>query len=198
MSSSFSSVNKENNKLCKLCLDAGKAEVEYRSHFVKSEVGGKVICPTLQEMVCTYCKRKGHMKSYCVILKKNMQRRNKDRSRCAYESRLNANSSQSSNSNSNSNSKSNAFDALCCASDSDSDLDTKEDFPALCCGKEKVYSKSYARAVSTTMVGAAVSTTIDAMVGAEVSASKKLSWVEMDGLDSDEEDADEDEDEDDN
>jgi len=171
-------MERENNKLCKLCLDAGKPEVEYRSHFVKSDVGGKVICPTLLNMDCTYCKMKGHMKSYCVMLKKNMQRRNKDRSRCAYESRLNAKSSQSSNSNS----KSNAFDALCCASDSDSDLDPKdldevEDFPALCCGKEKVYSKSYARAVSTP---------IDAMVG----ASKKLSWVEMDGLDSDEDEDD--------
>jgi len=34
---------------CKVCFDAGKSEVEYTSHFVKSEPGikGKVVCPTL-------------------------------------------------------------------------------------------------------------------------------------------------------
>ena len=58
---------------CKVCYDAGKSEYEYKSHYVKSEVGvkGKVCCPTLLSQACTYCQEVGHTVKYCVILKKS-------------------------------------------------------------------------------------------------------------------------------
>uniref|UniRef100_A0A6C0LJG8 Nanos-type domain-containing protein n=1 Tax=viral metagenome TaxID=1070528 RepID=A0A6C0LJG8_9ZZZZ len=58
---------------CKVCFDAGKSEVEYTSHFVKSEPGlkGIVVCPTLLSQPCTYCYTKGHTVSYCTVLKKD-------------------------------------------------------------------------------------------------------------------------------
>jgi len=56
---------------CKVCYDAGKTEREYTSHFVKSKPGndGKVTCPYLLSLECTYCKKKeGHTARYCPIL----------------------------------------------------------------------------------------------------------------------------------
>ena len=208
----MSSTQKE--RKCKVCLDAGKPESEYRSHYVKSEVGvkGKVICPTLLEMECTYCKTKGHMKSYCVILKKNVLSRKKECSRVAYSSRssnasLNASSNASSKSNANAKSKSsNVFDSLCIGSDSEDseEDDMEEDFPALCrasnsCSNKASNNASNKKAsnnnasnnasmYATAVVGAGVSAKMGAVVGAAVGASKKLSWVEMDGLDSDDDD----------
>jgi len=58
---------------CKVCHDAGKSEEEYTNHFVRSELGpkGKVVCPTLLNLECRYCREKGHTVSFCVVLKKN-------------------------------------------------------------------------------------------------------------------------------
>lgn len=56
---------------CKVCYDAGKTEREYTSHFVKSKPGndGKVVCPYLLSLECTYCKKKeGHTASHCPML----------------------------------------------------------------------------------------------------------------------------------
>jgi hypothetical protein len=56
---------------CKVCYDAGKSEREYTSHFVKSKPGndGKVVCPYLLSLECSYCKKKeGHTASHCPVL----------------------------------------------------------------------------------------------------------------------------------
>ena len=56
---------------CKVCFDAGKSEREYTSHFVKSKPGndGKVVCPYLLSLECSYCKKKdGHTARYCPKL----------------------------------------------------------------------------------------------------------------------------------
>jgi hypothetical protein len=55
---------------CKICFDAGKEPKDYTSHFLKDRPGpkGNVICPTLLNTNCRYCKAKGHFKSHCPKL----------------------------------------------------------------------------------------------------------------------------------
>ena len=57
---------------CKVCLDAGKTEKEYSSHYVK-DLNGNVTCPTLLNQECRYCKKKGHTTSHCATLKKQKE-----------------------------------------------------------------------------------------------------------------------------
>jgi hypothetical protein len=57
---------------CKVCVDAGKTEKEYSSHYVK-DLNGNVTCPTLLSQECRYCKKKGHTTSHCSILKKQKE-----------------------------------------------------------------------------------------------------------------------------
>lgn len=73
---------------CKVCKDAGKTEVEYSSHFVKSEPGvmGIVVCPTLLAQACTYCHRTGHTVGYCEALKKQQKIKNREQRIQNYES----------------------------------------------------------------------------------------------------------------
>ena len=61
----------EQKKFCKVCLDAGKSEKEYTSHFVRAspEPGSKVVCPTLLAAECGYCHEVGHTPSCCKTLK---------------------------------------------------------------------------------------------------------------------------------
>jgi hypothetical protein len=182
---------------CKVCFDAGKPEAEYTSHFVKSETGakGKVVCPTLLNMDCTYCKMKGHMKSYCVVLKKNVLERKRECSRVAYESSFDlSKSSKKDDKKHDQKSLKNAFVAL----DSDTEDEESnasefvEDFPALCaskCVKSGINGmSSYAEMVS-----------VEASVEAQVKVEKKVetkmdtkkkvkSWVDMNECDSDDDD----------
>jgi hypothetical protein len=53
---------------CRVCMNAGKSESEYRSHFTKND-SGIVLCPTILNATCSYCKAKGHFKGECPILK---------------------------------------------------------------------------------------------------------------------------------
>lgn len=55
---------------CKVCYDAGKPEELYASHFVKDRPGpdGRVVCPTLLNQECRYCKEKGHTPTHCPRL----------------------------------------------------------------------------------------------------------------------------------
>ena len=64
-------------KYCKVCLDAGKPESEYRSHFTResSDPNSKVVCPTLLALECRYCFKKGHTVKYCDVLKRNERNR---------------------------------------------------------------------------------------------------------------------------
>jgi len=60
---------------CKVCYDAGKNESVYTSHFVKDKQGsdGKVVCPYLLSLTCTFCKKsEGHTARHCPILQKKM------------------------------------------------------------------------------------------------------------------------------
>ena len=57
---------------CKVCLDAGKTEKEYSSHYVK-DLNGNVLCPTLLSQECRFCHRKGHTTSHCSTLKKQKE-----------------------------------------------------------------------------------------------------------------------------
>lgn len=55
---------------CKVCYDNDKPEKEFRSHNVRNEKG-KVCCPMLLSVVCTYCGIKGHGPKYCTRLAKD-------------------------------------------------------------------------------------------------------------------------------
>jgi hypothetical protein len=57
---------------CKVCVDAGKPEKEYSSHYVK-DLNGKVTCPTLLGQECRFCHMKGHTTSHCATLKKQKE-----------------------------------------------------------------------------------------------------------------------------
>jgi hypothetical protein len=57
---------------CKVCVDAGKSEKEYSSHYVK-DLNGQVTCPTLLNQECRFCKKKGHTTSHCAALKKQKE-----------------------------------------------------------------------------------------------------------------------------
>jgi hypothetical protein len=51
---------------CKVCIDAGKSEAEYKSHWVKDR-SGNVTCPTLLNQKCLICGTCGHTSSYCKV-----------------------------------------------------------------------------------------------------------------------------------
>jgi hypothetical protein len=57
---------------CKVCVDAGKTEKEYSSHYVK-DLNGNIMCPTLLSQECRYCHKKGHTTSHCSTLKKQKE-----------------------------------------------------------------------------------------------------------------------------
>jgi hypothetical protein len=57
---------------CKVCVDAGKTEKEYSSHYVK-DLNGNILCPTLLNQECRFCHRKGHTTSHCSALKKQKE-----------------------------------------------------------------------------------------------------------------------------
>ena len=67
-----------NKPFCKVCYDTGKSEEIYTSHYVRDEPGtfGTVVCPTLLNTECRYCRKKGHTISKCPILQKNGKNRN--------------------------------------------------------------------------------------------------------------------------
>jgi len=52
---------------CKVCVDAGKAESVYLSHWVKDS-NGVVICPTLLSQNCRYCRLPGHTITHCTLI----------------------------------------------------------------------------------------------------------------------------------
>ena len=63
-------------------FNAGKPESEYRSHFVKSEIGrnGYVVCPLIKSLKCKYCRELGHTVKYCPVLE-NRGKQTYDRGR---------------------------------------------------------------------------------------------------------------------
>jgi hypothetical protein len=55
---------------CGVCKNAGKSESEYTNHYTKSSPGprGVVVCPTILQATCAYCRRVGHFKNKCPVL----------------------------------------------------------------------------------------------------------------------------------
>jgi len=118
--------NKNTKPFCKVCRDAGKTEAEYTSHFVKSEPGprGKVVCPTLLNLKCTYCQENGHMVSYCIQLQQNKKNKEKTERAFMYQSKAFHQPTEKK-------ALANRFDAL----DEEEELEEgeeKDEFPALC------------------------------------------------------------------
>ena len=72
-------MSSNNNKVCKVCRDAGKPESVFTSHFVKESKNGVVICPTLLNTVCRYCKQNGHTVKYCSSLKNKPQQKENEK-----------------------------------------------------------------------------------------------------------------------
>ncbi len=58
---------------CKVCYDAGKPKADYTTHYVRDRPGGKVICPTILNQQCKYCKKLGHTPSHCPELEGKYQ-----------------------------------------------------------------------------------------------------------------------------
>lgn len=67
-------------KFCGVCKNAGLSEREYTSHFTKSVPGPKgiVVCPTILQNVCSFCKCQGHFKANCSELKRMNRRLRED------------------------------------------------------------------------------------------------------------------------
>lgn len=67
-------------KFCGVCKNAGLSEREYTSHFTKSVPGPKgiVVCPTILQNVCSFCKCQGHFKANCSELKRMNRRIRED------------------------------------------------------------------------------------------------------------------------
>jgi hypothetical protein len=53
---------------CKVCFDAGKPIAEYSTHYVRNQPGGVVVCPTILNQQCKYCKKNGHTPKQCPKL----------------------------------------------------------------------------------------------------------------------------------
>jgi len=67
----------EKKPFCKICFDTKQPESVYTSHYVRDVPGpnGVVVCPTLLQIECRYCKKKGHTNSKCPILMKKQNRK---------------------------------------------------------------------------------------------------------------------------
>lgn len=70
---------------CKVCHDAGKPEIDYTSHHVRSlpdkQGNSKVTCPTLLNTECRFCYGLGHTAKFCPAIaakKKAEERRERD------------------------------------------------------------------------------------------------------------------------
>ena len=108
---------------CKVCKDAGKSESEYTSHFVKSQDGNKIICPTLLSQECRYCFKSGHTVKFCqVLLKKKNEEARVIKTKSHFEDN-NKQSKQKQNQNKNQN----IFSIIA----EEDDNESKEEFPAL-------------------------------------------------------------------
>lgn len=71
---------------CTVCKNAGKSEKDFTSHFVKESTSpfAKVVCPTLLQQQCNYCKEKGHTPKFCPKLKERHEKKKAAASRTPF------------------------------------------------------------------------------------------------------------------
>ena len=76
---------------CKVCLDAGKSESEYTSHFIREtrDPNSKVVCPTLLALECRFCFGQGHTVKYCTVLIKKEKEKNRSQKLSEYNATTN-------------------------------------------------------------------------------------------------------------
>jgi len=112
-------INSTRKPFCKVCVDAGKTEKEYSSHYVK-DLNGNVVCPTLLNQECRVCHKKGHTTSFCPTLKKQKETQENSRKLSVSPPKKETPSQK----------KTNVFAYLDFNSDEDSDNEVEE-FPEL-------------------------------------------------------------------
>ena len=193
MSKNNKSVKKS---FCKVCFDSGKSEKEYTSHFVKSEPGGKgkIVCPTLLNVECSYCHSKGHTKSHCEVLKKNIKQERRSVSRCEYREKKEKKEKREKREK-----RENVFEYLideCSGSGSGEDVEdveVKEDFPALVgCSVKEMGSVEEVKVTSyASIVAKEVKVEKKAIVESETRLKSAMrSWAEWSDSESEEEEDD--------
>jgi hypothetical protein len=156
---------------CKVCHDAGKDEKIYTSHYVRSDPSpnGKIICPTLLAILCTYCFKQGHTSSYCPEVAKKKKELSKETAKKDYLSKEKEKSETYSSSN-----QKNMFD---CLLEEDAKSKSKpnkkvvvEQFPAL---TSSLSMKKKAPETSTANV-TTVSYAVIAKSGHEIAVKKEV------------------------
>lgn len=62
---------------CPVCKNAGLSVEEYTNHWTRASPrpDAPVVCPTILNAVCSYCKGKGHFKKNCCMLKSNTEQK---------------------------------------------------------------------------------------------------------------------------
>lgn len=66
-------------KYCKVCHDSGKDEKTYTSHYVREtpDPSSRIVCPTLLNLECKYCYKKGHTVKFCKAIKNRAHNKEK-------------------------------------------------------------------------------------------------------------------------
>ena len=124
--------NTSSKPFCKVCFDAGKSETLYTNHFVKSNPGpkGKVVCPTLLSMKCSYCKENGHTVKYCMKATATNNHHKKQKTEHYHNNDTSA--SKEAIKKTVSVSKTNRFETFMDDDDELEDGEEKDEYPALC------------------------------------------------------------------
>jgi hypothetical protein len=171
------SANSKGTSFCKVCQDAGKLEIDYTSHYVKSPPDKRtgicyVICPTLLSTECRYCHKLGHTAKFCTVLetrKKSDQHFVRQQQRDTVEKPIEKAVSRNIRG---------GFSVLLDIDDDVKKMPTKEEFPALCKPSKRVsIIPNYALALASYKP-------IPVRIAAKTQV-KKISWADSD---SDEED----------
>lgn len=114
---------------CKICLDSGKPESEYSSHFIRENKNpnSKIVCPTLLSLECKYCFKKGHTVKYCNTLLKKTKENAKREKRHQYNQH-NVESSSLSNENKKDTKSTSKYSGLIIDSDEEDETEKEMEY----------------------------------------------------------------------
>lgn len=133
-------------KCCQFCMNIGKTEAEYTSHFTREshDINSKVVCPELLALNCRYCLKSGHTVKYCPDIKK----KNKQLEKESKVRQLKAQVQAPSKAKLPAQAPKNRFASL--DDSSEDDIEEKNEFPPLCANikTQKVFT-GYATALTT-------------------------------------------------